>query len=956
MDIPSDLSLAYLEELYEQYLNDPGSLDQSWQNYFNSLPREGALWERRSVGPSMARSSIFNPPGGGSSSNGVSSLPGAHAEISKDEIARIAALQDRVDQLIRAFRVRGHLVADIDPLDIPRPPQPELDPAFYDFSEQDWEKIFSARTIVGAKTRTLRELVDHMRETYCRQIGVQFMHIDDLNVKNWLQERMESSSNRLTLTADQQDRILTRLTYAVHFEEFIQKKYMGAKSFSLEGSETMIPLLDLMIEHAGGQGINEIVIGMAHRGRLNVLANIMQKEMRDIFHEFDDAEAERYVGRGDVKYHKGYSSDWTTENGERIHLSLCFNPSHLEFVNTVAQGRVRAKQDLEGDTERRHKMALCIHGDAAFAGEGTVQEALNMSQLKGYTVGGTIHVVVNNQVGFTTNPSDSRSSTYATDVAKMLQIPIFHVNGEDPEAVAQVVKLAMDFRAEFQRDVVIDMYAYRRRGHNEGDEPSFTQPLMYEVIRKRPTVRESYVERLEKLGTVTRARADEIAQQVSVAMEEEFDFARSKFVSKPTIMLQGRWMRYRGGAYSADWEVPTKIEEARVKELLQKLAVVPEGFEPHRKISRFLQQREEVARGDKPVDWGNGEALAFASLLTQGRRVRLSGQDCQRGTFSHRHAVIHDMNTDATHNLFNSLAPDQKQLEVLNSPLCETGVLGFEYGYSLDVPDGLTIWEAQFGDFANCAQVIIDQFIVSAEEKWSRLCGLVMLLPHGFEGMGPEHSSARLERFLSLAVNDNIQVANCTTPANFFHLLRRQVLRYWRKPLVIMSPKSLLRHPMCVSPLSEFSEGSFQRVIPDTEYPEGSPKRVLLCTGKVYYDMLARRNELENPQDFPIIRVEELHPVPREELQAAISRYAPGTQAVWVQEEPENMGAWRYMYVHFDHKLFDAYPLRVASRKASSSPATGSKAAHELEHKRLLDEAFGEDARAKTPDKSGASG
>ncbi|MGH7137957.1 MAG: 2-oxoglutarate dehydrogenase E1 component, partial [Pirellulales bacterium] len=770
------------------------------------------------------------------------------------------------------------------------------------FTEADLDRQFSIDTMPGGDMLSLRGIVERLRHTYCRSIGVQFMHIDDLSVRHWLQERMEATQNRLRLTRQEQLRILARLTSAHVFEEFIQKKYTGAKSFSLEGAESLIPLLDLAIEKAGEQGIDEIVLGMAHRGRLNVLANIMGKSPRMIFREFEDREPELHLGRGDVKYHLGYSSDWHTDQGQTVHLSLCFNPSHLEFVNPVAVGRMRAKQDRVDDVERVRGMVLLIHGDAAFAGEGVVQETLMLSQLPGYCVGGTIHVVVNNQIGFTATPSELHSSTYATDVAKMLQIPIFHVNGENPEAVAQVVRLALDFRREFQRDVVLDMYCYRRRGHNEGDEPSFTQPMLYKAIDHRMSVHEAYMEQVLMLGGVTSDEAEKIVSTRREQLERDLSAARRDDFETPAETPVGVWAGYAGGPEPPP--IATGVDRSRLAELLESLGGVPDRFHPHPKLKRLLEARLEMATGKRPLDWSAAEALAFASLLVQGVQIRMSGQDTERGTFSQRHAVLHDHENGAKYMPLAHVSRDQAPIEIYNSPLSETGVLGFEYGYSLDCPNGLVLWEAQFGDFCNAAQVIIDQFITSAEEKWRRLSGLVLLLPHGFEGMGPEHSHARLERFLTAGADDNLQVVNLTTPAQYFHCLRRQALRRWRKPLVMMTPKSLLRHPQCTSALDDCASGGFQRIIPD-KLPEGHvAERILLCSGKIYFDLIAERERLKRT-DVPIVRVEQLYPLPSDDLRAALAQYPDGTPVYWVQEEPENMGAWRFLRIKFGERLFD---------------------------------------------------
>lgn len=926
--VPDSSNLDYLEHLYAEYLRDPASLPEGWRAYFAGLPREDRYGSASRVGPSFQPRSIFHPPAGD-----------GHA----GPVGAVAVSQDRVDQLVRAYRVRGHIIAAVNPIKPHVPYRPELKPQYYGFTKADLKRPFSSRTIHGAATRTLAEILLLMRNTYCRSIGVQFMHIDQLEARHWLQERMEGSENRITLTRDEQLRILTKLTDAVIFEEFIQKKFIGAKRFSLEGGESLIPLLDLAIEQAGEQGIEEIVIGMAHRGRLNVLANIVGKSPRQIFREFEDMDAELYLGRGDVKYHLGAHGDWTTSTGKQVHLALCFNPSHLEFVNPVALGRVRAKQDRVGDTERRQSMALLIHGDAAFAGEGVVQESLNLSELAGYRTGGTLHVVVNNQLGFTTTPKEGRSSRYASDIAKMLQSPIFHVNGENPDAVAQVVRLAMDFRRTFQRDVVIDMYCYRRYGHNESDEPSFTQPVLYREIQKHPSVRDSYLAHLLALNEVTRAEADEIAERRRADLERQLAGVRDEgpVVSARPSTLGKIWGQYCGGSDADVPEVETGADAARLAELLRAQTRVPAGFHLHPKLRRILAAREEMAAGEKPLDWATAEALAFATIVTDGYRVRLSGQDSGRGTFSQRHAIFHDYEDGRPHIPLQHLAPDQGPIDIINSPLSECGVLGFDYGYSIAYPDGLVVWEAQFGDFVNVAQVYIDQFLASAEDKWYSLSGLVLLLPHGSEGQGPEHSSARLERFLMLAAEDNLQVVNATTPAQYFHVLRRQVLRPYRKPLIVCTPKSLLRHPEAVSPLADLTQGTFQRVLPDTSVDPKRVTRILLCSGKVYYDLLKRRNETGR-DDVAVIRVEQYYPLPERLLAEALAPFDAALPACWVQEEPANMGAAGHFRLRFGAELCGRR-CEVFSRPASASPATGSAASHKLEQARLLDAAFGTD-------------
>lgn len=990
-------NIAFLEDLYEAYVKDPDSVPADFRGYFASL---GQPASETKLGPSFEARSLFNPPSPGvngeanghvngtvhGATNGVTnggtngvtvvarpdvaplesappSSGGGHSiglseqsltngqlrmapvgslrPLSDADSLDIAIRQDRVDQLVRSYRTRGHMIAKIDPLGMPRPATAELEPRHYHLTDADMDRRFSSRTIYGTETLTLREILDRLRNTYCRSIGVEFMHMHEIEPRNWLQERMEGTENRLEISVADQRRILTLLTDSVILEEFIQKKYLGAKSFSLEGSESLIPLLALTIERSAEHGVDEITLGMAHRGRLNVLANIMGKSPREIFREFEDLDPQLYRGRGDVKYHLGYSSDFTTPNGKKVHLSLCFNPSHLEFVNPVVVGRVRAKQDRVGDTERTRKLGLVIHGDAAMAGEGIVPETLNLSQLRAYNTGGTIHVVVNNQIGFTTPPWQSRSATYATDVAKMLQIPIFHVNGEDPEAVAQVVRLATDFRATFKRDVVIDMYGYRRHGHNEGDEPSFTQPVLYRAIMKRVSVRDGYLEHLNKLGGVSKEEADQIAVERRAHLEQELTVARRKDYKRTEDWLGGYWQGFIGGPESGADEADTTVDQAHLASLVTKLTETPPGFTPHPKIVKILEQRREMATGQKSLDWGTAELAAFASLVTSGVRVRMTGQDTGRGTFSQRHGVLYDYEDGRTYTPLAHLAQNQAPIELYNSPLSEAGVLGFEWGYSLDFPEGLVVWEAQFGDFVNVAQVIIDQFIMSAEDKWKRLSGLVLLLPHGFEGMGPEHSSARLERWLTLAAEDNAQVVQPTTPSQHFHLLRRQALRRWRKPLIVLTPKSLLRHPMATSSIEQCANDRFHRVLPD-ELTTRTKKvgRVILCSGKVYYDLVKHRQDTGR-DDVAIIRVEQLYPLPKKSLLAALESYPDGVSLVWTQEEPENMGAWPYLRVRLGERVFGRWPLSVVSREESASPATGSASSHRMEQQELIQKAFG---------------
>jgi 2-oxoglutarate dehydrogenase E1 component len=901
-------NLGYLESLYTRFRGDPQSVSAEWRNYFGANGFNGN---------GRARLVSSNEFPGASNSN----------------------LEEKLHEMVRNYRGRGHLLAKIDPLGVERICPPELKLEFYNFAEGELEQLVNLPTLHFETPLTIREIFGRLQNIYSGSVGAQFMHIDDLEIRQWLQRRMESPQNRWQLSREDQLRIFTRLTDAAIFEEFLRKKFLGAKTFSLEGCETLLPLLDLAIEKSGEHAVRDIVLGMAHRGRLNVLAHVAGKNPCDIFREFADAEPEFWQGRGDVKYHLGHSGDWTTADGRKIHISLCFNPSHLEFIFPVVLGRVRARQDRAGDRDRREILSLLIHGDAAFAGEGIVQESLNLSKLAGYSVGGTLHIVVNNQIGYTTSPREGRSSLYATDVARMLQAPIFHVNGEDPEAVAQVVRLAVDFRREFQSDVFIDMYGYRRWGHNETDEPSFTQPVLYRQIEKRKSVRENYSERLAKLHGISAEESEKIARERHDKLENELAAAKNGDCgghgdeSGP----HGLWKNYSGGAEPDDGP-ETGVAVEKISELLSKLAEVPGDFHLHPKLERGLRARREMAEGKIPLDWAAGEILSLASLAAEGFRIRLTGQDSARGTFSHRHAIFYDYENGIPFCPLQHLSDKQAPVEIVNSPLCEAGSVGFEYGYSLDCPNGLVIWEAQFGDFVNAAQVILDQFISSAEDKWNRLSGLVLLLPHGFEGMGAEHSSARLERFLTLAAEDNIQIAQPTTPAQLFHLLRRQALRNWRKPLVVLTPKSLLRHPKVVSPLEDFSTGKFLRILPDNLSPQ-KVKRILLCTGKIYYELLAHREEKKRG-DVAIFRLEQLYPLRDELLEKTLRPFAEKIPALWVQEEPLNMGAWRFLHEKFGKHLFGRWPFAVVSRHESASPATGSHGAHKLEQQHLIERAF----------------
>ena len=917
------INAGFVEEQYYRYLENPQLVHPSWRTFFEQLGN--------------AADTVDVEPIAGTNGNGN----GQRVEVAAPRVTHppvTAFAQAQVANLVNAYRRRAHLYADVNPLTEPQSDKPELALSKFGLSELDLDKTFSTGDMPGPRARPLRQIIATLEETYCRSIGVEFLSCDEPELR-WLIEKMEGSENHIRLSKEEEVRVLTRLTDAEALEQFMHKNFVGAKRFSLEGAESLIPLLDLLIEKAGEQGVEEIVMGMAHRGRLNVLCNIMGKNVRELFAAFEDKHPELHFGSGDVKYHLGYSKDVVTQSGQPVHLTLAFNPSHLEFVNPVVAGRARAKQDQRGDAERRRVMALTIHGDAAFMGQGVIAETLNMAGLEGYRTGGTIHVIVNNQVGFTTIPEDSRSTAYATDIARMLKVPVFHVNGEDPEAVVQVTSLAIEYRQKFGKDVLIDMYCYRKWGHNETDEPRFTQPVMYKQIDRQPSVRDVYVRRLLERGQIDAAKAESIAaaskEQLSAALVD----ARKGDYAKLPDMLGGAWQAYKGGPDSSVPEAKTSVPQDQLLDLLERISTVPEGFHLHPKTRAMWDARLVKAKKDEPLDWGAGEALAFATLLSEGNPIRLSGQDARRGTFSHRHAVVHDIENGKLHTPLAGVATGHARFEVWDSPLSEQGVLGFDYGYSLDSPHSLVIWEAQFGDFANGAQVIIDQFLVAAEDKWRRLSGLVLLLPHGYEGQGPEHSSARLERFLTLCGEDNIQVCNLTTAAQIFHALRRQVLRPWRKPLVIMSPKSLLRAPEASSTLAEIAHGTFQRVIPDQgNLDPKNVSRVLLCSGKVYYDLVARRAETKR-DDVAIVRLEQIYPI-NEELVRALAPYRDGTDLVWVQEEPWNMGSWHHLALSLPRVIGKRLPLREVTRAESASPATGSAGAHKLEQKMLLDEAF----------------
>lgn len=973
-----------VEEQFLKWVDNPLAVDEAWREYFESLAPDD-LPQISSAGTILApvtavgmlspaprpsdgngapahqavqraeasdeeegaRNSVFLPPTAETSLDPV--LPDNPAIIARasflpsSEVLAATELQARLSALINTYRVRGHLFANLDPLGLNRKlPEDDFVLKRYGLAHVDPDTIFSTGDLAGPANESLRSVIARLKDTYARTIGVEYTFLEKREARNWLRDRMELTGNHIDLSREQQIRILTKLSDAEIFEQFLHTKYTGAKRFSLEGGESVIPMLDILTERASELGVEEMVIGMAHRGRLNVMVNIMEMNVRQILAGFEDDDPEAYVGRGDVKYHLGYSLDRKTASGNDIHMTLAFNPSHLEFVNPVVEGRVRAKQDRKGDEARVTVLPLLIHGDAAFVGQGVVAETLNLSRLPAYETGGTVHVVINNQIGFTTNPEDSRSTSYCTDITRMLRCPVFHVNGEDPEAVAQAVTLATEYRQRFHGDVVLDLFCYRKYGHNEGDEPRFTQPEMYAAIDKKKTVREVYVDHLVKSGKLTEEQAEEIKVRRQLDLENALEDTRKNgnYNLIPASML-GVWEGYRGGS---DLDVPdadTSFPREELNRILDAMTSYPDWFTPHPRIQRFvLDKQRKVLKSGKGVDWGTAENLAFGSLLVEGTRCRLTGQDVRRGTFSHRHAVIFDKNTGRRYTRLGHLSPDQAHLEIYDSPLSEVGVVGFEWGYSLDSPDALVCWEAQFGDFVNVAQVIVDQFISSSEDKWHRLSGLVMLLPHGMEGQGPEHSSARLERFLLLCAESNMQVVNLTTPAQLFHCLRRQVIRPWRKPLIVMSPKSLLRHRSAISTMDELANGSFQRIIPDD--PSIDPNkvtRVLLCSGKIYYDILERREE-EGREDVAILRVEQLYPLRASELQERLAPYASAVDLVWVQEEPWNMGAWYFMRARLPEILGSDTPLRCIARPESASPATGSGASHKLEQKMLINEVF----------------
>jgi len=933
----------YVEELYESYLNNPGSVPEQWRSYFDSMqlvPAADGNQHTRDVAHAPIVQSFAERAKAGSLQPRVM---GGDAATARQQVY--------VQQLVAAYRFLGNRWADLDPLKRQeRPVIPELETAFYDFTEGDHANIYSAaNTFFGVESATLRELVRLLRETYCGTVGAEFMYLSDPAQKRWIQERLESSKAVPNFNAEKKRRILDRLTAAEGLEKYLHTRYVGQKRFSLEGGESFIASMDEIVQHGGEQGIQEFVIGMAHRGRLNVLVNTLGKMPADLFAEFEGHHAED-LPSGDVKYHQGFSSDVSTPGGP-VHLSLAFNPSHLEIVNPVVEGSTRARQDRRGDVDCKQVLSVLVHGDAAFAGQGVVMETLNLAQTRGYGTGGTVHIVINNQIGFTTSdPRDTRSTIYCSDVVKMIEAPVFHVNGDDPEAVVFATRLAMDFRAQFHKDVVVDIVCFRRLGHNEQDTPAMTQPLMYKKIGEHPGTRKLYADKLEAQGVLEKGEGEELVKAFRAAMDagrHTSDPVISNFKSKLAV----DWMPFlnRKWTDSADTSVPI----AELKRIAERITTMPDSLKLHPLVQKVVADRRTMGRGEAMLDWGMGEHLGFATLLAAGYAVRLSGQDSGRGTFTHRHAVLHDQNRERWDSGYyiplEHVSESQGGFTVIDSVLSEEAVLGFEYGYATAEPNALVIWEAQFGDFVNGAQVVIDQFISSGETKWGRSCGLTMMLPHGYEGQGPEHSSARLERFLQLCAENNMQVCQPTTPAQIFHLLRRQMIRPFRKPLVIMTPKSLLRNKDAVSPLQDLARGSFHTVISEVnEAIEASAvRRLVLCSGKVYYDLVNARRERELV-DTVVLRVEQLYPFPHKALEVELRKYPNLVQVIWCQDEPQNQGAWFFVQHHIAEALKDGQRLSYAGRPASASPAVGYYDKHYAQQKELLAAALGDAPKSKS--------
>ena len=914
-----------LKQLYLAYSKDKNSVNIDWQEFFNDLtPDASSFLEEFNLNNEVSVNQInINTP------------------LDKD--SRSATLDSiRALMLIRAYRVRGHLKANLDPLKITQSSDhPELNPESYGFKEEDMDRLIFIDNVLGIESATLREILTNLEATYCGTIGVQFMHIQDPEQKAWVQQTLEKVLNQPDFTDMGKKAILERLVAAEIFERFLDRKYTGTKRFGLEGAESMIPALEQILKRGSKLGLEEVVIGTAHRGRLNILANFMGKPFEAIFSEFqgNSSQPENIEGAGDVKYHLGTSSDREFD-GKKVHLSLTANPSHLEAVNPVVVGKVRAKQDQKEDLGRRKVAALLIHGDAAFSGQGLVPETLDLSELKGYRIGGTIHFIINNQIGFTTNPVNSRSGPYCSDVALMIQAPIFHVNGDDPEAVVHAARMAIEFRQKFNKDIVIDMFCYRRHGHNEGDEPAFTQPNMYKAISSHPTTQEIYSRKLIEQNLISQKEAGGFISDWSKKLEEEFAKA-SSYKPDTADWFSGAWKGLDRAREKGKRRGDTSINIDQFELVSKGLTNIPKSFKLHRKLQKFIEQRKKSYEGEISIDWSSAEAMALGSLLIEGVKIRLTGQDSGRGTFSQRHAVLVDQENENKIVLLNNISKEQAVFEIVDSPLSEASVLGFEYGYSLAEPNALVMWEAQFGDFANGAQVIIDQFISSGESKWLRMSGLTLLLPHGYEGQGPEHSSARMERFLQLCAEDNLQVVNCTTPANYFHVLRRQMHRSFRKPVIIFTPKSLLRNKNAVSKISDMTEGSwFHRVLPDPKKISKQDKidRIVLCTGKIFYDLIKEREEKELT-NTRIIRVEQLYPFPEDAVIRELKNFSKA-KIIWCQEEPKNMGAWSYINSLIEDVMIEVGSkqnrLFYAGRKAEASTATGLFSRHVLEQNDLI--------------------
>ena len=924
----------YVEELYEAYLLNPGSVPENWRSYFDAMQHVPAV--DGSDRPDVPHASVV-------ASFAERAKRGPIRTVTASGDAEMGRKRVASTQLIAAYRFLGTQWANLDPLQRQeRPTIPELEPPFYGFSDADLDTVFNiSNTYFGPESASLRDLLQALRDTYCRSIGAEFQYITDPTQKRWMQERLESTRATGTFAVEEKQHILDRITAAEGLERYLHTKYVGQKRFSLEGGESFIASLDALIQRAGSQGVQEIVIGMAHRGRLNVLVNILGKMPHDLFAEFEGKHADD-LPAGDVKYHQGFSSDVSTPGGP-VHLSLAFNPSHLEIVNPVVEGSAKARMDRRGDKDGKEVLAVQVHGDAAFAGQGVVMETLNLAQTRGYGTGGTVHIVINNQIGFTTSdPRDSRSTLYCSDVVKMIEAPVLHVNGDDPEAVVFATQIALDFRMQFHKDVVVDIVCFRKLGHNEQDTPALTQPLMYKKIAQHPGTRKLYADKLLAQGVIGAPDGDQMVKDYRQAMDEGKQTVdpvisnyKNKFIVDWMPFLNRKWTD------AADTSVPL----AELKRLSERITTVPENFKLHPLVEKVLADRAAMGRGEINLDWGMGEHLAFASLVASGYAVRITGQDAGRGTFTHRHSVLHDQNRekwDAGNYIpLQHVSEQQAPFNVIDSVLSEEAVLGFEYGYSTSEPNTLTIWEAQFGDFANGAQVVIDQFISSGEVKWGRASGLVMMLPHGYEGQGPEHSSARIERFLQLAADNNMQLVQPTSAAQIFHLLRRQMIRLFRKPLVIFTPKSLLRNKDAGSPLSELVKGSFHTVIGDTEakLDPKKVKRVLACSGKVYYDLVNARKE-RNTTDIAIIRVEQLYPFPHKALATELAKFPNFSELVWVQDEPQNQGAWFQIQHNILENLSDGQKLAYSGRPASASPAVGYYDKHYAQQKALIDAAF----------------